>query len=64
MTEILPRELLAEPDDLITLTDLVERYVGNTDYKQDSIFEYVAEEFSLSIKASQTLDIYKESLIS
>ena len=64
MAEILPKELLAEPDDLIALTDLVKRYVGNTDYKQDSIFEYIAEEFSLPIKASQTLDIYKESLIS
>jgi len=64
MAEILPRELLAEPNNLIALTDLVKRYVGNTNYKQDSIFKYVAEEFSLSTKASQTLNIYKELLIS
>ena len=64
MAEILPRELLAEPDNLNALTELVERYVDNTSYKQDSIFKYVAEEFSLSAKASQTLDIYKELLIS
>jgi glycosyltransferase involved in cell wall biosynthesis len=64
MAEILPRELLAESNSLIALTDLVERYVGNNNYKQDSIFKYVAEEFSLSKKASQTLNIYKELLIS
>ena len=64
MAEILPRELLAEPDNLNALTELVERYVDNTNYTQDSIFKYVAEEFSLSAKASQTLDIYKELLIS
>jgi glycosyltransferase involved in cell wall biosynthesis len=64
MAEILPRELLAEPDNLTSLTNLVEKYVGNTSYKQDSIFKYVAEEFSLSKKVSQTLDIYKELLIS
>ena len=64
MAEILPRELLAEPGNLTSLTNLVEKYVGNTSYKQDSIFKYVAEEFSLSKKVSQTLDIYKELLIS
>ena len=64
MAEILPKELLAKPNDLASLTDLVERYVGNTSYKQDSIFKYVAEEFSLSAKTSQTLEIYKELLIS
>ena len=64
MAEILPKELLAEPDNLMALTDLVEIYVDNTNYKQDSIFKYVAEEFSLSTKVSQTLDIYKELLIS
>jgi glycosyltransferase involved in cell wall biosynthesis len=64
MSEILPRELLAKPDNLSSLTDLVERYVGDASYKQDSIFKYVAEEFSLPAKAKQTLAIYKELLVS
>jgi len=64
MSEILPKELLAKPNDLASLTDLVERYVGNPNYNQESIYQYIAEEFSLSAKASQTIDLYKELLVS
>ena len=46
MAEILPKELLAEPDNLESLKDLVETYVGNENYSQDSIYEYVKQEFS------------------
>ena len=44
MNEILPKELLAEPNNLVSLTDLVERYVDNSNYNQESIYQYVAEE--------------------
>ena len=64
MSEILPKELLAKPNDLASLTDLVERYVGNPNYNQEAIYQYVAEEFSLTVKARQTMDVYKELLIS
>ena len=37
MAEILPKELLAEPDNLESLKDLIEAYVGNENYSQDSI---------------------------
>ncbi|NCX41855.1 MAG: glycosyltransferase [Proteobacteria bacterium] len=36
MSEILPKELLAKPNDLASLTDLVERYVGNPNYNQEA----------------------------
>ena len=64
MSEILPKELLAKPNDLASLKDLVERYVGNPNYNQGSIYQYIAEEFSLSAKARQTIDVYKELLVS
>ena len=64
MSEILPTELLAKPNDLASLTALVERYVGNPNYNQESIYQYVAEEFSLTVKTRQTMDVYKELLIS
>jgi glycosyltransferase involved in cell wall biosynthesis len=64
MNEILPDELLAEPNDLVSLTDLVERFVDNSNYNQESIYQYVAEEFSLTVATRQTMDIYKELLVS
>ena len=45
MPEILPKELLAEPNNLDSLKELVETYVGNENYSQDSIYEYVKQEF-------------------
>ena len=64
MSEILPNELLAEPNNLVSLTDLVERFVDNSNYNQESIYQYVAEEFSLTVKTRQTMDVYKELLVS
>ena len=43
MKEILPVELLAVPDDLNSLKELVHRYVGNASMNQDSIYKYVTE---------------------
>ena len=64
MSEILPKELLAKPNDLEDLTCLVERYVNNLNYNQEYIYQYVAEEFSLTAKAKQVIDVYKELLVS
>ena len=64
MSEILPNELLAEPNNLVSLTDLVEKFVNNSNYNQESIYQYVAEEFSLTVKTRQTMDVYKELLVS
>jgi glycosyltransferase involved in cell wall biosynthesis len=64
MSEILPKELLAKPNDLEDLTCLVERYVNNLNYNQEYIYQYVAEEFSLTGKAKQIIDVYKELLVS
>ena len=64
MSEILPNELLAEPNNLVSLTDLVERFVDNSNYNQESIYQYVAEEFSLTVATRQTMDVYKELLVS
>jgi glycosyltransferase involved in cell wall biosynthesis len=64
MNEILPNELLAEPNNLVSLTDLVERLVDNSNYNQESIYQYVAEEFSLTVATRQTMDVYKELLVS
>jgi glycosyltransferase involved in cell wall biosynthesis len=63
MNEILPKELLAKPDDLASLTNLVERYVDNINFNQDSIYKYVAEEFSITTKANQIMKLYKELLV-
>jgi len=64
MNEILPMELLAKPNDLISLQNLVERFVDNSNYNQSSIYKYISEEFSLGSKASQIMDLYKELLVS
>ena len=64
MSEILPNELLAKPNNLVSLTDLVERFVDNSNYNQESIYQYVAEEFSLTVATRQTMDVYKELLVS
>jgi glycosyltransferase involved in cell wall biosynthesis len=64
MSEILPKELLAEPNDLVSLTELVEKFVNNSNYNQESIYQYIAEEFSLATKARQTIDVYEQLLVS
>jgi glycosyltransferase involved in cell wall biosynthesis len=64
MPEILPKELLAEPNNLDALKELVETYVGNENYSQDSIYEYVKQEFSGISQSKKILNIYKELFIS
>lgn len=62
MEQILPEELLAEPDDLDSLKKLINRWIYAS-FKQDSIYQYVAEEFSLEKKAKKVFTIY-EALLS
>ena len=64
MAEILPKELLAEPDNLESLKDLIETYVGNKNYSQDSIFEYIKQEFSAVSQSKKIINIYKELFVS
>jgi glycosyltransferase involved in cell wall biosynthesis len=64
MPEILPKELLAEPDNLESLKDLVETYVGNENYSQDSIYEYIKQEFSGVSQSKKIINIYKELFVS
>jgi|TARA_B100001093_G_scaffold502764_1_gene556177 glycosyltransferase involved in cell wall biosynthesis len=64
MPEILPKELLAEPNNLDSLKDLVETYVGNENYSQDSIYQYIKQEFSITTQSKKILNVYLELLIS
>ena len=64
MPEILPKELLAEPNNLDSLKELVETYVGNENYSQDSIYEYVKQEFSGISQSKKILNIYRELFVS
>ena len=64
MSEILPKELLAKPNDLMSLTTLLETFVNNPNYNQESIYQYVTEEFSLQSKAKQIDNVYKDLLVS
>ena len=64
MAEILPKELLAEPDNLESLKDLIEAYVGNKNYSQDSIYEYIKQEFSGISQSKKILNIYRELFVS
>ena len=61
MEQILPGELLAEPDDLNSLKKLISRWV-DAGFKQDSIYQYVAEEFSLEKKAKKVFTVYEDLL--
>ena len=64
MAEILPKELLAEPDNLESLKDLIETYVGNENYSKDSIYEYIKQEFSGISQSKKILNIYRELFVS
>ena len=64
MAEILPKELLAEPDNLESLKDLIETYVGNQNYSQDSIYEYIKQEFSGISQSKKILNIYRQLFVS
>ena len=64
MSEILPQELLAKPNSLESLKELIHSYVGNININQDAIFRYVNEEYSLTKQSNKVIDIYKELLVS
>ena len=64
MAEILPKELLAEPDNLESLKDLIETYVGNQNYSQDSIYKYIEQDFSGISQSKKILNIYRELFVS
>jgi len=64
MSEILPKELLAKPNDLMSLTDLLKTFINNPNYNHESIYQYVTEEFSLTSKSKQINNVYKDLLVS
>ena len=64
MSEILPKELLAKPNDLMSLKGLLETFINNPNYNHESIYQYVTEEFSLTSKSKQINNVYKDLLVS
>ena len=59
MNLILPQEILAEPDNLESLQSLMESYVDNiSNLNQESIFEFVKQEFSLEKQADKVMKVY------
>ena len=65
MSKLLPKELLANSNDLISLQTMLERYVDQIDtINQDAVFEFITSEFSIDEKISEIKDIYKSLLIS
>ena len=64
MADILPLELLAEPDNEESLTKLIRSYVDGKTMNQDSIFRYVNEEYSLTAQGNKILKVYKDLLVS
>ena len=60
MNIILPKELLAEPDNLESLKLLLETYVSNIDQlNQSAIFEFVRDEFSMEKQTSKVMKVYE-----
>ena len=63
MSDILPNEFLAKPDDLNSLTRLLETYVDKINiFDQSSIYEYVKSEYSVEQKAAQVDEVYNDLL--
>jgi len=61
MSSIFPNELLVEPDNQQKLQEFLERYVDDIDLlNQQSIFEYVLEQFSLENQANKIDEIYND----
>ena len=64
MSAILPKEFLAMPDDINSLTKLVNNYVDQIEnFDQSSIYEYVRSEYSVQKKSMQIKEIYEDLLI-
>ena len=65
MSKLLPKEMLANTNDLISLQTLLERYVDKIDtINQAAVFEFITNEFSIDKKISEIKDIYESLLIS
>ena len=65
MSKLLPKEMLANTNDLISLKTLLERYVDKIDtINQGAVFEFITNEFSINEKISEIKDIYESLLIS
>ncbi len=59
MSQILPKELLAEKNNQIALQDMLEKYVDNIHlYNQKAIFNFVETEFSIEEKMQELNDAY------
>ena len=64
MSAILPKEFLAMPDDINSLTKLINNYVDQIEnFDQSSIYEYVRSEYSVQKKSMQIKEIYEDLLI-
>ena len=61
MSQILPQELLAEPDNLESLKSLIDNWIGRS-MSQESIFEYVAQEYSIDKASNKVLSVYEDLL--
>ena len=60
MPDILPRELLANKDDLASLQELLELYVDSIDLiDQSAIFEFVQNEFSIDERVKAITSAYE-----
>jgi len=65
MSKLLPKEMLANTNDLISLQTLLEMYVDKIDtINQGAVFEFITNEFSVDEKISEIKDIYESLLIS
>ena len=65
MSKLLPKEMLANTNDLISLQTLLEMYVDKIDtINQGAVFEFITNEFSIDEKISEIKDIYESLLIS
>ena len=59
MSQILPKELLAEKNNQSSLQDMLEKYVDNIHlYNQKAIFNFVETEFSIEEKMQELNDAY------
>ena len=59
MSQILPKELLAEKNNQSALQDMLEKYVDNIHlYNQKTIFNFVETEFSIEEKIQELNDAY------
>ena len=61
MSQILPQELLAEPGNLESLKSLINNWIDRS-MSQESIFEYIAEEYSIDKASNKVLSVYEDLL--